>query len=63
MREPERIARITAKLEKVWLKNPGWRLGQLVSNLCNGMSGGRKDVFFPEDERWERWIDEALEET
>ncbi len=61
MRDPERIERIGVKLVQVWKKYPDWRLGQVVSNLCGGMSGGSKgDIFFPEDDDWEKWIDVAL---
>ncbi len=60
MRDPERIDRIGEKLLRLWKKYPDWRLGQLISNLCGGMSGGRKDVFFPEDDSWEAWINEEL---
>jgi hypothetical protein len=60
MRDPERIERIGVKLIAVWELHPDWRLGQVISNLCGGMSGGRKDVFFPEDYDWEKWIDDEL---
>jgi len=61
MRDPERIKRIGDKLIQLWQKHPDWRLGQLVSNLCGGMSGGSKgDIFFPEDSDWEKWIDDSI---
>jgi hypothetical protein len=63
MRDEKRIERIGKKLIKLWQKYPDWRLGQLVSNLDGGMSGGRKtDIFFPEDDEWEHWIDDANKE-
>jgi hypothetical protein len=58
MRDPKRIKRIVKKLEKVWVKHPDWRLGQLVSNL---IGPGVQDVFFPEDETWEDYLDHHLE--
>ena len=56
MRDPERIDRIINKLRGLWHTHPDWRLGQLVSNL---QGPGRQDVFFTEDDEWERLIDAA----
>ena len=53
MRNPERIKKIIKLLEKAWTLVPDWRLGQLVSNL---LGTGPQDVFFPEDEDWEKYI-------
>jgi hypothetical protein len=57
MRDPNRIPRIIKKLEKAWLKNPDYRLGQLISNL---LGPGPHDVFFTEDTDWEALIDEVI---
>jgi hypothetical protein len=57
MRNPERIPIIINKLEKAWKLVPDWRLGQLVSNL---IGNGRQDVFHPEDDQWEQWLDEFI---
>ena len=54
MRKVERIPVIIAKLQAAWEKVPDWRLGQLISNL---IGTGPQDVFFPEDEDWEKWLD------
>ena len=54
MRDTTRIPKIISKLEKAWLLVPDWRLGQLISNL---VGPGPQDVFFPEDEKWEEWLD------
>lgn len=55
MRKVERIPVIIAKLQAAWEKVPDWRLGQLISNL---IGTGPQDVFFPEDEEWEKWLDD-----
>ncbi len=55
MRDPKRIPIIIKKLEEAWNREPNWRLGQLVSNL---MGIGVQDVFHPEDEQWEKMLDE-----
>lgn len=54
MRKVERIPVIIAKLQAAWEKVPDWRLGQLISNL---IGTGPQDVFSPEDEDWEKWLD------
>lgn len=59
MRDPKRIARIVRKFEVLWDKYPDQRFGQLVSNLQG--PGRHRDLFFPEDDAWEKWIDEAIE--
>jgi hypothetical protein len=55
--DPGRIDRITAKLAKVWKQYPDWRLGQLVSNL---LGPGKRDVFFLDDDEWEKRLDSLL---
>jgi hypothetical protein len=57
MRDPKRIPRIVAKLEKAWELVPDWRLGQLISNL---LGPGPQDVFHPGDEKWESLLDEFI---
>lgn len=44
-RDPERIPRITALLERVWRAHPDWRFGQLLSVLFRG-----QDAYWPEDD-------------
>jgi hypothetical protein len=46
MGDSNRIRRILAKVEALWLQNPDLRLGQLVSNVA----GGDDRVFYIEDE-------------
>ena len=55
MRDISRIPKIIKKLEEAWLKEPDWRIGQLLSNL---LGSGRQDVFHPEDTEWEALLDE-----
>jgi len=55
MRDPKRIPGIVAKLQVAWEKVPDWRLGQLLSNL---LGAGQQDVFFPEDQEWEKRLDD-----
>ena len=47
MRSPDRIKPFLERLEKVWLRVPDWRFGQLMSNVLNSM---QRDPFFPEDD-------------
>lgn len=56
MRDIERIDRIIEKLREHWHAWPDQRLGQVVSNL---MGPGPHDVFGPDDDQWEAWLDVA----
>jgi hypothetical protein len=47
MREPERIDRITNRLNELWHKHPDQRLGQLLANY---IFGHHRDIFHQEDE-------------
>jgi hypothetical protein len=60
MRNPDRIDRIAEKLRRAWHEVPDWRLGQLVSNL---LGPGPQDVFFLEDNEWEKLLDELISEA
>lgn len=55
MRNPKRIDKIIELLREAWHKEPDQRLGQFVSNL---LGTGPQDVFFPEDEEWEKLLKE-----
>ena len=46
MRDPERIPKILARLERVWKVNPDLRLGQLISNTAKD----EFTLFYIEDE-------------
>lgn len=54
MRDPDRMPRIVAKLERAWKLVPDWRLGQLISNL---QGPGTFDAFYIEDNDWEEALD------
>lgn len=49
----EQQDKILAAFERIWKKKPHLRFGQLVSNL---LPEGCLDPFYPEDEEWERWL-------
>lgn len=56
MRDPARIPRILAKLEKLWEQYPDQRLGQLLENFVYG----RVNLFYPEDDKAEGQLDAKL---
>lgn len=57
MREPARIARISAKLARVWGRYPDMRLGQLYINL---MGEGQIDPWQLEDDAVEKELDDFM---
>jgi hypothetical protein len=62
MRDPQRIRRITDKLYVLWLANPDWRFGQLVSTfMARPDHWSERRLFFQEDEVTEGQLDEATE--
>ncbi len=46
MRNPDRIKPFLAEIEKIWLKVPDWRFGQLMSNVLNS---SERDPFYLEE--------------
>lgn len=48
MKDPKRIPKVLKELEEFWKQNPGWRLGQVISNL-NYEIMGNNDPFYLED--------------
>lgn len=56
VRDPKRIKRILKLIEKLWLRYPDQRLGQLLFNYtrfgtrAKGKSGFIRDIFFYEDD-------------
>ncbi|OHD18657.1 MAG: hypothetical protein A2Y38_19490 [Spirochaetes bacterium GWB1_59_5] len=36
MRDPERISKVLAQIERIWRANPDWRFGQLFVNALEG---------------------------
>lgn len=57
MRDPSRIAHITALLERVWMRTPDQRLGQVLMNVS---PYAHRDPFEVEDDEWERALRGAL---
>lgn len=59
MRNPERIGRILKKLEAVWIRNPDYRLGQILVNFAPPEL--HNDIFYFEDDKLEGKLDECIE--
>lgn len=53
MRDPKRIPRVLAAIEKLWRQEPDLRLMQLLLNFCAHHGGGHysPDPYFMEDNR------------
>lgn len=47
MRDPKRIPKVLAEVERLWKKHPDIRLGQFFLNLSEGNSGA---MYYKEDE-------------
>ena len=58
MRDHKRISRILKLLEEYWEKNPDFRLGQIIVNLTPNNT--YRDLFYVEDEDWERVLMEEI---
>lgn len=60
MRDPKRIPKILSVLEKIWIKCPDLRLGQIIHNAHPSNS----DLFYVEDdvmlEALERFLEAAV---
>lgn len=54
MRDKNRIKPFLQKLEKLWLKYPDYRFGQIIYMLADEIG---RDIFFPEEKEWEEAID------
>jgi len=51
MRDPNRIKNVIDKLEEFWIKNPEWRLGQIIANCVRAHDDRLNcDPFYIEDE-------------
>ena len=61
MRDPKRIDKFCAELNKLWHTVPDWRFGQLIYNLLltQYTSGG---VFYTEDEEMLKALKEKMQE-
>lgn len=53
MRDPNRINMILELIKAIWIRNPDWRLGQLLSNF-GGFSVG--NIFYLEDSEVEKLL-------
>ncbi len=51
MRDPKRIKKILAEIEKYWTKYPDLRLGQMMSNFWSEFENTESDIFFLEDDK------------
>jgi hypothetical protein len=63
VRDPNRIPRILAKLQKLWEAMPDQRLGQLINNILTLQPSAyswESDLWHSEDTEWESMIDEYL---
>lgn len=56
MRDKKRIKPFLEEFEKLWLKNPDQRFGQLVYNLARF---NNLDMFNTEDDEWFKAITES----
>ena len=58
MRNPERIPEILKRLEKIWLKYPDLRLGQLIGNVVEGIR-----LYYGEDDNLITTLEEYYKDT
>lgn len=63
MRDPKRIDEIMNVLTDIWKDNSDFRFGQLMSNVLGEISQKNSlyDIFFPEDDKWLKWLQEYKE--
>lgn len=54
MRDKSRIKPFLEQVEKLWLKYPDYRFGQLIYLLSDELG---RDIFFPEEDEWLKHID------
>ncbi|WP_291133269.1 hypothetical protein [Flavobacterium sp. UBA7682] len=57
MRDIERIKPIIERLEKLWLENPDFRLGQLIMGITRTEETNPK-LFYMEDDEFLKKVDE-----
>ena len=62
MKDPERIDPLIEKVRKLWHLYPDMRLGQLIVN-CTPGSFSCPEVFYMEDDKLERTLNNFLEVT
>lgn len=61
MRDINRISPIIQKLEKLWMENPDFRLGQLLMTIIKPEEPNPK-IFYMEDDEISRKIEERITE-
>ena len=54
MRDISRIPRMVESLERLWIKFPDWRIGQLIENIKSFSE--REDLYYMEDDEFEKLI-------
>lgn len=59
LRDPKRIETVLDLLKKAWESSPQLRLGQLIYAIANDPNA---DMFFVEDDKWEKLILKYLED-
>lgn len=59
MRDTNRIKPFLDSLEKLWLRHPDYRFGQLIYLLADKIG---QDIFFPEEDVWVDTIDKLIAE-
>ena len=52
MRDPKRIDKFCDLLKEIWKRVPGWRFGQLISNLGRQLVWTPGGFFYAEDEEF-----------
>ena len=59
LRDPNRIKPFLENLEKLWLRYPDYRFGQLIYLLAGEIG---QDIFFPEEGAWINAIERLIAE-
>lgn len=54
MRDISRIPRMIERLERLWIRFPDWRFGQLIENIKS--FSGKEDLYYMEDDEFEKLI-------
>lgn len=62
MRDPQRIDRIINKLRKYWKTYPDLRLCQMIFNVATQLSEEMGDMFYVEDDEFEKRLDQKIKE-
>ena len=57
MRNTNRIRPFLNKIEKIWLKHPHLRFGQLIEIINHSDVNAKDDMFYIEDKDFEKLID------